>query len=191
MIKINLLPVRATKKRESARQQLLILAVALAVYIGVGFLVYSYEMVKIKTTRDDISRSSQELQRLKSVIGEINNIKKLQEEVKKKLDILNRLRREKTGPAIRMAKLSDATPERVWLTKYSEKGDQVSISGVAFNEDLIASFMRNLQATDQYVNVELVVSEQVEASGMKVKKFDLNCMLNRNKSEEPAQQAKK
>jgi len=94
MIKINLLPVRAAKKKESAKQQVYIFAVAFAVYLGIGFLVYSYEMIKIKTTRDDNKRSTQELQRLKTVIGEIDNLKRLQDEVKKKLDILNRLRKE-------------------------------------------------------------------------------------------------
>lgn len=191
MIKINLLPVRATKKKESAKQQAYIFVIALAAYVGLGFLLYSYEMIKIKTTKEDINRSTQEVQRLKTVIGEIDNIKKLKEEVKKKLDILNRLRKEKTGPAIRLAKLSEATPEKVWLTRYSENGNQVSISGVAFNEDLIANYMRNLQASDDFTNVELLVSEQVELSGVKLKRFDISCMLNPNKKDEPAQQPKK
>ena len=120
MIKINLLPVRATKKKETAKQQLFLFVIALATFIGLAFLLYSYEMIKIKTTANDIERSTKEVQRLKSVIGEIDNIKKLQDEVKKKLDVLDRLRKEKTGPAIRLAKLSEATPEKVWLSKYVE-----------------------------------------------------------------------
>jgi type IV pilus assembly protein PilN len=191
MIKINLLPVRATKKKETAKQQLYIFVIALAVYVGLGFLVYSYEMIKIKTTRDDINRSTQEVQRLKSVIGEIDNIKRLKDEVKKKLDILNRLRKEKTGPAIRLAKLSEATPEKVWLTKYAENGGHVSIAGVAFNEDLIANFMRNLQASDDFINVALLVSEQIDYHGVKAKRFDISCTLNPNTKEQPPQPAKK
>jgi type IV pilus assembly protein PilN len=191
MIKINLLPVRATQKKESAKQQVYIFVFALAAFVGLGILLYSYEMIKIKATNDDIKRSTQELQRLKTVIGEIDNIKKLKDEVKKKLDILNRLRKEKTGPAIRLAKLSDATPDKVWLTKYTETGGNVMISGVAFNEDLIANFMRNLQATDDFINVELLVSEQKEVSGIKVKRFDISCTLNPNTKDEPQQQPKK
>jgi type IV pilus assembly protein PilN len=183
MIKINLLPVRAAKKKETAKQQVFVFCLALALFAGMAFLIYSYELIKIKTTRDDISRSEKEVQRLKTVIGEIDNIKKLQDDVKKKLDILNRLRKEKTGPAIRLARLSDATPEKVWLTKYAESGANVSIAGIAFNEDLIAAFMRNLQASDEFVNVELLVSEQVEYSGVKAKKFDISCMLNLSKKD--------
>lgn len=185
MIKINLLPVRAAKKKETAKQQLLIFVIALAAVVTMAVLIYSYELIKIKTTRDEITRSEKELQRLKTVIGEIDNIKKLQDEVKKKLDILNRLRKEKTGPAIRLAKLSEATPEKVWLTKYAENGANVSLAGIAFNEDLIAAFMRNLQASDEFINIELLVSEQVEISGVKAKKFDISCTLNQAKKDIP------
>ena len=185
MIRINLLPVRATKKKETAKQQLFIFVFALIVFVGLAFLVYSYELIKIRTITQDNERSTKEIQRLKAIIGEIDNIKKLQDEVKKKLDILNRLRKEKTGPAIRLAKLSDATPEKVWLTKYVENGANVAISGTAFNEDLIAAFMRNLQTSDEYANVELLVSEQVDSGGVKAKKFEISCILNPSKKEEP------
>jgi type IV pilus assembly protein PilN len=133
--------------------------------------------VKIKLTNNDIERSEKELARLKTVIGEIDTIKKLQDDVKKKLDILNRLRKEKTGPAIRLGKLSDATPEKLWLTKYSESGKSVSIGGFAYNEEILALFLRNLQATDEYENVELLVSEQAEMGGVKAKMFDISCSL--------------
>jgi type IV pilus assembly protein PilN len=184
MIKINLLPVRATKKKETAKQQLVIFVFSLAAFLVLATAVYSLELVKIKSAKDDIEKSNKEIQRLKTVIGEIDNIKKLQDEVKKKLDVLNRLRQEKTGPAIRLAKLSDATPEKLWLTKYTESSGNVSISGIAFNEELIAVFLRNLQATDEFVNVELQVSEQVELSGVKAKKFDIACSLKSTKKEE-------
>lgn len=191
MLKINLLPIRATKKKETARQQLYIFVFSLVAFLVLAAAVYSMELIKIKTAKDDIEKSNKEIQRLKNIIGEIDNIKKLQDEVKKKLDVLNRLRQEKTGPATRLAKLSDATPERLWLTKYSEGDGKVSISGIAFNEELIAAFMRNLQATNEFINVELQVSEQVELSGVKAKKFDIACVLkNAKKEETPAKPQK-
>ena len=106
MIKINLLPVRAAKKKESARQQLsiLLLSVIAVVVIALGF--YSFTLAKIHTAQDEISKSEQEIKSLKEKIGEINNIKKFQEEVRKKLGILDQLRQNKTGPATRMAPCS-------------------------------------------------------------------------------------
>jgi type IV pilus assembly protein PilN len=193
MIKINLLPVRAAKKKETAKQQLFIFVFSLIILLTLAAVLYSMTLVKIKSTRDDIEKSNKEIQRLKLLIGEIDNIKKLQDEVKKKLDVLNRLRQEKTGPAIRLAKLSDATPEKLWLTKYTEKDGNVLISGIALNEELIAAFMLKLQSSNEFANVELLVSEQVELkelNGEKAKKFDISCALKSFKKEEPAKPQK-
>jgi len=191
MIKINLLPVRAAKKKESARQQLsiLLLSVIAVVVIALGF--YSFTLAKISTAQDEISKSEQEIKSLKEKIGEIDNIKKFQEEVRKKLGILDQLRQNKTGPATRMAKLSDAVPEKVWLTKYTENGINISLGGVAFNEELIAEFMRNLQGSNEFQNVELLVSEQMDIKDLKVKKFEISCSLKSNKVAEPETPKKK
>jgi len=181
MIRINLLPVRAAKKKESARQQISIFFLAIAGVSVICLGVYFVTVAKINAANEEISKSEQEIKRLKEKIGEIDNIKKFQAEVKKKLDILNQLRRDKAGPATRLAKLSDAVPEKLWLTKYTEKEGSVSLGGIADNEDLIAALMRNLQASGEFNNVELVVSEQSELSGMKVKKFDITCSLRPSK----------
>ena len=186
MIRINLLPVRASKKKETARQQFVIAAASVVAFLAVIGFVYSSQLIKIRSTTKDIANSEKELARLKTVIGEIDNIKKLQEEVKKKLGILDRLRKEKTGPAIRLAKLSDAIPEKLWLTRYTETGGNISLGGIAFNEDILAEFLRNLALSSEFINVELLVSEQIELSGVKAKRFDVTCALNPAKKEEPA-----
>lgn len=191
MIKINLLPVRASKKKETTRQQISILIISVIGVLAVGLSLYSLTLAKISATKDEVSKSEQEIQQLKAKIGQIDNIKKLQAEVKKKLDVLNQLRKEKSGPASRLAKLSDAVPEKLWLTKYTENAGNVSISGIAFSEDLIAEFMRNLQASDDFTNIDLQVSEQSEISGTKVKKFDITFILKGLKKEEPAKPGSK
>jgi type IV pilus assembly protein PilN len=177
MIKINLLPVRAAKKKESARQQISILLLSVIAVLVIAFGIYSVTLAKISTAQGEIRKSEQEIKRLKEKIGEIDNIKKFQAEVKKKLDILNQLRRDKTGPATRLAKLSDAVPDKLWLTKYAESGGKISLAGVAFNEELIALFMLNLQASNEFTNVELIVSEQLETGGMKAKRFEISCTM--------------
>jgi len=184
MIRINLLPYRASKKKETANQQLVIMAAILLIALASAGVAYSVTLGKIRTTKKEITSSESELADLKKKIGEIDNLKKLQAEVQKKLDILNQLRKEKTGPAIRLARLSDVVPERMWLTRYQESGANVSISGLAYNEDQIAEFMRSMQASQEFTNVELQVSEQQEISGVKLKKFDLSCAIRVEKKED-------
>lgn len=189
MIKINLLPVRASKKKETAKQQGIIFAASLITFLAIIAALYSTQLVKIASAKTRIETSEKEVERLKSVVGEIDNIKMLQQAVKKKLDVLDRLRQEKAGPAIRLARLSEATPEKLWLTRYAESGATVSISGIAFNEDILAEFLRKLQSSKEFSNVELLVSEQVELSAVKAKRFDITCALSFSKKEDPAAQA--
>jgi type IV pilus assembly protein PilN len=185
MIRINLLPYRASKKKETATQQLAIMGIVLVVALTIFGITYAITLGKIRTAKDEVTRSEAELDVLKKKIGEINNLKKLQAEVQKKLDTLSQLRKEKTGPASRLARMSDIVPEKMWLTKYQESGFSVSISGLAYSEELIAEFMRSIQASQEFGNVELQVSEQQELNGIKLKKFDLTCVIKGEKKEEP------
>ncbi|MBU5613312.1 PilN domain-containing protein [Geomonas azotofigens] len=173
MIKINLLPLRTSKKQETMRQQITIGVVSLVLVLVVGVAAWGYLRSEISTLKTGIASSEAELAALKTKIGAIDNLKRLQADVKKKLDVLNRLRRGKSGPAARLAALSETTPDKVWLTKYSENGEKVSLSGGAMSEELIAIFMKSLQASGAFSNVELVVSEQAEITGVKYKRFDL------------------
>lgn len=191
MIKINLLPVRAAKKKETTRQQISILIITVVGTLAISACLYSMVISKISNTKDDIAKTDQEIQQLKAKIGQIDNIKKLQADVKKKLDILNRLRKEKNGPANRLAMLSDAVPDKLWLTKYNESAGVISISGASFSEDVIALFLKNLQAIPDYSNVELQVSEQTEIAKTKAKRFDITLKLATFVPSEPDKKLKK
>lgn len=177
MIRINLLPVRASKKKETIRQQVSVAALSVVGVLAIGLGLYAMTLAKISSTKEKIASSEQELTALKAKIGTIDNIRKLQAEVKKKLDVLNQLRKEKSGPASRLAALSDSVPEQLWLVRYVETGPNVSISGFALNEDLIAQFMNNLQMNPAFGNVELQVSEQTEIAGVKAKRFEVSFLI--------------
>ncbi len=185
MIKINLLPIRASRKKETAKQQITVFVVSI-IAVGLAALaVYSLFSLQIQSTKNEISRAETEIQVLRAKIGKINNLKMLQKEVRKKLDILVSLRKGKVGPVQRLAILTDSAPDKLWLTKYSESGSSVIITGVAFNEDLIAEYMRNLEASTGYEAVELIVSEQAEMTGIKLKKFELKMQLEDIKTPVP------
>jgi len=181
MIRINLLPVRASQKKESMRQQLSILILSVIGALVIGLSVYGVLLTKISSAKSEIETAENDLKALKAKIGIINNLKKLEAEVKKKLDVLNQLRHAKSGPASRLAALSDSVPEKLWLTKYAEAGNSVSVSGMALSEESIAIFMKNLQASGDFTNVELQVSEQTESGGVKAKRFDLAFQIKERK----------
>jgi type IV pilus assembly protein PilN len=187
MIKINLLPVRAAKKKETAVQQITIFCISLVVVAVLIMTMYLVKQVQIISTKNDITLATKKIDELKKKIGKLEEVKALKEQVRKKLDVLSQLRKNKTGPAHRLATLSEITPEQLWLTGYSESANAIKVSGLAYNEELIATFMRSLEASADFMGVELVVSEQTEIGGVKLKRFELNCKL-RTATPEPVKQ---
>ncbi len=177
MIKINLLPVRAAKKKETAVQQLSIFGFGILVVLAVTLSMYFIKGMQVSNTKEDITTANTKISELKKKIGKLEELKTLKDQVKKKLDVLSLLRANKAGPAQRLATLSDVTPDQLWLTGYTESATEVKISGLAVNEDLIANFMRSLESSVDFMSVELVVSEQNVTAGAKLKKFDLTCKL--------------
>jgi len=191
MIKINLLPVRAAKKKETAVQQIAIFCLGLVVVLAIVVSLYVVKRVQITSAQNDINSANTKIAELKKKIGKLEELKSLKDQVKKKLDVLAQLRKNKTGPAERLATLSDITPEQLWLTGYSENGNDIKLSGIAYTEELIASFMRSLEASRDYTGVELVVSEQTSVGETKLKKFELTCKLKGSVPPQPEAAPKK
>lgn len=187
MIKINLLPVRAARKKETAVQQVIIFCSSLVIVLAIVMTMYAVKRSQIATTNKNIALANSRITDLKTKIGKLEELKALKEQVKKKLDVLSQLRLNKAGPAHRLATLSDITPEQLWLTAYAESGPDIKISGFAYTEELIAAFMRRLEASSDFKGVELLVSEQNEQGGSKLKRFDVTCKLRQTEdvSKEP------
>jgi type IV pilus assembly protein PilN len=191
MIKINLLPVRAAKKKETAIQQIIVFIVAVVAVLLIVGGMYLYKQGQIDRTKTDINSANDKINELKNKIGKLEELKGLKEQVKKKLDVLAELRKKKTGPAQRLATLSDITPDQLWLTAYNEAGDAIKLNGMAYTEELIAKFMNNLSASNEYTGVELVISEQADIGGTKLKKFEITCKLKPSQPAPAAQPAAK
>ncbi|SEA65197.1 type IV pilus assembly protein PilN [Desulfuromusa kysingii] len=183
MIRINLLPVRAAQKKEKLRSQVSIFVLCMIlVCIACGAL-YVQKMLAVRDVRDEIALIDKQNKALTKKIGQVRDFEKKQAELENKLEILKKLKDGKSGPVHLLDELSAALPEKLWLTKFSEKSGQINLSGVADNENTVAEFMRNLDASPYYKNIELSVTEQTKAGERKMQKFTLNCSVETPPSE--------
>jgi len=94
-----------------------------------------------------------------------------------KLNVINSLRKEKAFPAKVLDELSIDKPEKIHLESVKKEGSRLGIEGIALDDETIANFMTNLRKSKLFKNVDLVVSEQVEQSQIKLKKFILSCEI--------------
>jgi type IV pilus assembly protein PilN len=144
MIRINLLPVRAVKKREMGRQLLVLFAVVLLGAGVLNYLWYSSRQEVADRNQALITRTTAKIAELEKVIGEVKDINERKAEVEKKLAVLDELRRGRSGPVRLLDALSVATPKMVWIKDFAESKNNVAISGSAASHDEVAGFMRSL-----------------------------------------------
>lgn len=177
MIHINLLPVRALKKKESTRQMFstLLLSIGLSIIVIVFFHL---SLIRENSRKDaQIAAYNDEIKRLKIDTKDISKFKAEREDLQRRLNIIHTLERAKTGPLRVLDELAMALPGKLWLTSLKEKDGKMELKGIAMDNPTIAQFMTNLEKTGVIKNVELVVSQQLERKNLKLKEFTLTCQV--------------
>ena len=188
MIRINLLPVRAAQKKERLRSQATILGLSTIGTIAVCVLVWVSLSSKVDIAQGEIRTKNAEIARLKKTIGEVDQFKKLQKELRGKLDILATLKLNRSGPVRLLDELSKLIPEKVWVTSFTESAGAIAISGAGLTEESVADFMRKLEDSAYYMNVELDVLEQKKTDGRDMQSFKIRCTVEKQNQSDSLKQ---
>ncbi|MBE0577408.1 MAG: PilN domain-containing protein [Desulfuromonadales bacterium] len=183
MIRINLLPVKAAQKKEMLKGQLMVVILALIVTAGLCGAAYTYIAGEVEARQERIDQKKAEISQLMKKIGEVNQFKKRQEALRAKLDVLDQLKAARVGPVYILDALYRALPDKLWLTKLQLGSNQANISGIGVNEETVALFMKNLEASDFFEGVELKVTKQIVQDNIKFQQFDLSCRTKNTKSD--------
>ena len=153
MIKINLLPVRAAKKREFGRQQLILFVVLLVGAAGGNYLWLN----KVDSDLDELNKrivaTRTEIAQLEKTIGEVKSIKDDKKALEDKLKILDTLKKGRTGPVKVMDELATVIPQRVWIVDYSETGGGVTIQGRSAAYEDLSAFSKRLKASQHFRDI--------------------------------------
>lgn len=155
MIRINLLPVRVSKKKEAGKNQLILFALlVVAVLIG-NYWWNASRAADLAAAEAKVKRTRAEIGQLEKIIGEVKNIKEQQAAVKDKLAVLDRLKAGRQGPVKMLEELSSLTPKRLWLKKLDEKGGAIAFDGSAATLDDVSAFLSGLKKSPFFSEVEL------------------------------------
>jgi type IV pilus assembly protein PilN len=177
MIKINLLLARKEKKRGGMKKEFIVLILSVVLLLAVFIFIQWGLNKKIEDTLAQNVQKRQEIAKFKSLTTEVEKKKQEQKMVQNRLDIINSLRKDKARAAMVLDELSIDKPEKLQLESLKKDGAKLGIEGVALDDETIANFMTNLRKSKLFKNVDLIVSEQIEQSKMKVKKFVLSCEI--------------
>jgi type IV pilus assembly protein PilN len=179
MIRINLLPVRVSKKKQAATQQLAI-AIAVVLLALAGNFWWSQARANALDARQaKLRRTKAEIAQLEKIIGEVNDIKQQQAAVKEKLAVLEKLKAGRTGPVRLLDGLASVTPKRLWLKSMDESGGAVAFTGSAASIDDVSAFMAALERSEFFSKVELErTTARSEPGKAKVVDFSIRAAAN-------------
>ena len=177
MIRINLLPVRQIRAEFGRRQELTIagVCVGLTVVLALGVHLFQWNYLsKFEKERDELRK---EIVTLNAKVKEVGDLRKQISDLKAKNQVIEELMKKKSGPVRVMESLSAATPPRLWLTEFKETGGNLSMSGLAVDNQTIADFLKALAGSGHFKDVELVETTQIEQQGVPLKKFSIKSTL--------------
>ena len=160
MLHINLLPVRAAKKREFGKQQL-VLFVLLLVLASIGnYFVYNRFESELRSLDKQIDTTRKEIAQLEKTIGEVKSIKEDKKALEDKLKILDTLKKGRTGPVKVLDELASVVPQKVWIIDFTEQGGGVTITGQAQAYEDLSTFSKKLKASTHFTNITIKGARQ-------------------------------
>ena len=194
MIRINLLPFRAARKKENIRRQISIYVlsvVCLVLLMGLFFLNLNR---KVTVLKEDRIAKKKELATYAETTKKINELKKKIAEIRAKLHVIKDLESKKTGPVLLLDELSMAVPkEKLWLTSLDERKGILTLKGTAMDNDTVALFMTNLERSKHILSVDLKSTKlkNLKQYKLNVIDFDLTCKIYSYKEETKPKTKKK
>ncbi|HTN53480.1 MAG TPA: PilN domain-containing protein [Anaeromyxobacter sp.] len=173
MVRINLLPVRVSKKKEAGKQQLVLFAVLLVGGVVGNYLWSGSRTSELTGKEQRVARTRADIAQLDKIIGEVKSLRTQQQELKDKLDVLEKLKQGRTGPVRMLDELASITPKRLWLKKLDEKSGKVVFEGTASSIDDVSTFMTALKGSRSFGDVELKRTAARVESGYRVVDFTI------------------
>ena len=177
MIRINLLPFRAARKKENIRRQVSIFVLSLAFMLIVLFY-YNWTLGnKIDNLNAQIKHTKDELTKYDKINKEIAEIKKKLSNLKKKMAVMETLEANRFEPTRLMDTMTQViVPKRMWFTRMDSKDQRVTINGIALDNKTVADFMVRLEKSGMFSDVDLNTLKQRKVEKNNFKSFQISCM---------------
>lgn len=177
MIRINLLPFRLARKKENIRRQVSIFFLSLVfvlLALGWGTVLLNNE---IDRTHHETAQVKAESLKYKKKADRVSQIKKNLAVLESKLAIVENLKKKRNEQQVLLEQLADRIVKtKMWLSSVSAKAQTVFLKGVAFDNPTIATFMRNLESSQLFGNVDLKRSQtKVFDDNIRLKEFEISC----------------
>jgi type IV pilus assembly protein PilN len=191
MIRINLLPFRAARKKENVRRQISIFLLSF-LFLLVVVIYYNVSLNKqINRLKVKNKETAAKLATYKQKNLEIAAIKKKLTLLNQKIDVINGLDGSRAEAVLLLESMTQLIiPDRMWFTSFTLKGSNIALKGVALDERTIADFMKNLEGPYANVTLKSMQQQTITGKSLKLKNFSFE-MAKRKKQTTPDKKPEK
>ena len=171
MTRINLLEVQAGAQSVENRRQLRLGYVLIGANVAAVLLASLVLRGLAASQASSMAANKARLKELLKVVHDVEGEERQRQMLEEKRRVIGDLERRGIGPFRILEALSDATPSRLWLTEFTDRSGEVTITGLAIDDPTVAEFLARLQRSPHFHGLELIESAQAEEGKMRVKKF--------------------
>lgn len=178
MIRINLLPFRAERKKENIKRQITLFGLTISLAIVAMLGVFLYLNDAISGLKDEKTRLKSDLEKYDRTLKEIDGLKKQIKNLRAKLNVIKELKKKKQGPVLLLDEIAAAIPkDKLFLKSLKEKKGRLNLSGTAMDNETVALFMNNLESSKHIksVNLKSTKLKKIKKYKVSVTEFALNC----------------
>lgn len=186
MIRVNLLPHRA-ERRKAQRKHLAILAgmvaaLAISIVVLVHGVIAGY--ISIQTDRNEFLKKE-----ISQLDKEIDEIKKLKEDITALLarkQVIEQLQSDRAQSVYLLEQLVRQVPDGVYIKSVKQQGIKVNLTGYAQSNARVSTLMRNIASSPYLENPDLVEIKSATVANKRVAEFTLNLSLKRQQADDAA-----
>jgi len=156
MIRINLLPFRAARRKENVRRQISMFLLFL-ILITVGlFACNIYFAGKVEDLTQKVNNTRIAINAKKKQAAEVDRIEKQLKILAKKTEVILNLALSRKEAVLLLDTMTKMVIEkRMWFTSLEEKVSVLDIRGIALDNKTVADFMTRLEKTEIFQHVKL------------------------------------
>ena len=206
MIRINLLPTRKAKRHEASQRQFLLMGLAVLATIGLVIFFHLQATTELERAQHDNTILQADVAKLKQELGDYDKIRGQREELLKQRKTIQSLESGRTGPVYLLRELSEILSpgkgptfdrvtyeealrkdpnagftnwetNRAWLDSYAETKLAVKLRGAAKSNEDVAEFLKRLNSSVFFKDVNLDATAQANKGSVKYVNFGLSASV--------------
>ena len=173
MAHINLLPWREAERKRKQQEFLTLAAFTAILGAIVVFFVHVHVNGLITYQQSRNTFLENEIKLLEKKAEEIKELEATKKALLDRMEIIQQLQAARPGVVHLFDEMVTTLPEGLYLTSLTQKNGQVTLDGRAESKARVATYMRNLDASEWLKNPQLTIIEVKDTDTMRASDFSL------------------